>query len=419
MNEEDIKKESNNMKIKIGIYIVMISIIVAVASSSLTYYLVKKKFTGYEFKVDIPKSENGKIEPYDTIDTISESLKRFRSVVDKYYKWDIDEQALLDGAIKGYIDGLGDEYTEYMTADEWKEFEESAFGNFEGIGVYMLQNDDDKVEVVMPIEQSPAEAVGVKAGDIIVEVNGEDISDMSLDLVVGKIKGPAGTDVNIKVLRDSAYLDFNITRQNIKVYHVNSKILEDNIGYIQLISFDDGCSKEFYEKLSELKDKGVQKLIIDLRSNTGGVVDEALNIADFFVEKNKKILITENKDGQKKDTYSKDDAFVNMDVVILTNGYTASASEILTGILKDYNIAKTVGTKTFGKGVIQQIFKLNDGSVLKMTIEEYYTPNETKIHKVGIEPDVLIEYEPSNNQDESDNDEIDNQMRKAIEVLKQ
>ena len=189
MSDEEIKKANNKFRARMSLYIIIVATLVALASSSLTYYLATKKFEGYDFKVDVSTEEVDEEKAEKNIEAICESLKRFRKVVDQYYKWDVDENALLEGAIKGYIEGLGDEYTEYMTAEEWKKFEESALGNFEGIGIYMILNDSGNTEVVMPIEQSPAETAGIQAGDIVVEVDNENVLGKDLDIVSSKIKG--------------------------------------------------------------------------------------------------------------------------------------------------------------------------------------------------------------------------------------
>ena len=202
----------------------------------------------------------------------------------------------------------------------------------------------------------------------------------------------------------------NVKREEIKVYHVEEKMLENNIGYMNLATFDEGCSDEFREKYQTLKNQGARSLILDLRNNTGGLVDEALKIADMMIEKDKTLLITVDSKGNKEIDKAKEDPIVEGDIIVLTNEYSASASEILVGALKDNGRAKSLGTKTFGKGVIQNVFFLNDGSALKLTVNEYFTPNETKINKVGIAPDYEVEL-PEDSQE-------DVQLNKAIELLK-
>lgn len=403
MSDENFEKYKNSIYNKFFAILLIVACVVAVVSSIFTYKWITKNNAVLDLKASTTDTTN-------KTQAIAKSLENFRSVIDEYYKGDIDEEKLLDSTIKGYVDGLGDQYTTYMPKEEWDEFQESALGNFVGIGIYMTENSDELIEVVSPMEDSPAKKAGIMAGDIIVEVNGESVIGQSTDIVSSKIKGEEGTNVSIKIKRNDEYLTFDLVRENIKIYHVYSEVLDNNVGYISLITFDTGCADEFYKKLTELKDKGITKLVIDLRNNTGGIVNESLNIAEMFINKGNKLLITEDNKNNKVTTYAKSDAIVDMDVVVLCNKYTASASEILIGALRDNNIAKIVGTQTYGKGVIQQIFKLKDGGALKITTEEYYTPNETKINKVGITPDVEVELKDG---------EEDTQLNKAIEILNQ
>lgn len=403
MSDENFEKYKNSIYNKFFAILLIVACVVAIVSSIFTYKWITKNNAVLDLKASTTDTTN-------KTQAIAKSLENFRSVIDEYYKGDIDEEKLLDSTIKGYVDGLGDKYTTYMTKEEWDEFQESALGNFVGIGIYMTENSDELIEVVSPMEDSPAKKAGIIAGDIIVEVNGESVIGQSTDIVSSKIKGEEGTNVSIKIKRNDEYLTFDLVRENIKIYHVYSEVLDNNVGYISLITFDTGCADEFYKKLTELKDKGITKLVIDLRNNTGGIVNESLNIAEMFINKGNKLLITEDNKNNKVTTYAKSDAIVDMDVVVLCNKYTASASEILIGALRDNNIAKIVGTQTYGKGVIQQIFKLKDGGALKITTEEYYTPNETKINKVGITPDVEVELKDG---------EEDTQLNKAIEILNQ
>ena len=350
----------------------------------------------------------------ENIKTISKTLKDFRELIDDYYIWDIDEQKMVDETIKGYVNGLGDEYSEYMSASEWEEYQASVLGDYVGIGVYMGQNKDNNIVILETMENSPAKEAGIQKGDIIQEVDGESVEGLDTSGVASKVKGEENTKVKLKILRGDETLDIEIVRRKIKAYPVVSEMKENNIGYIKLSTFDEDCSIEFRNAFEAVKEQGAQKLIIDLRDNTGGLVDEALSIAEMMIPKDKKMLITIDSKEQRKEEISKQDPIINMDIVVLVNEYSASASEILVGALKDNGIAKIVGTKTYGKGVIQNVFSLSDGSVIKLTTAEYLTPNEIRIHKQGIEPDENVELveEPDGTE------EIDEQLNKAIELLK-
>lgn len=406
MDNEDLElkfeKEKKVIKIKFIVLIIIVAIISAVFGSEYTLNIQKGK--------GIINKENASEDSTKNIDTIAKDLKSFRKIIDEYYIGDIDEQKVIDEAIKGYVKGLDDEYSEYMTKEEWDEFQAQALGNYVGIGIYMTVDKNDNVVVLSSIKGTPAEKAGLETGDIIVKVNDESVLGVSSDIVASKIKGEEGTSVKLTVLREDEYKDFDITREAIKVYHVESKILENNIGYIQLLAFDDGCADEIEKAYKSLKEQGAQKIILDLRDNTGGIVTECLQIADKFIDQGNKLMITVDAKDNKEIDYSKYKPEITEDMVVLVNEYSASASEILTGALKDNNRAKVVGTKTYGKGVIQSVLPLTDGSVLKLTVNEYYTPNEIKINKVGIEPDYIIE-----NNKETEEDE---QLNKAIELLK-
>lgn len=351
--------------------------------------------------------------------SISATLSNFKRLIDEEYLGEINEKDLLEGAIKGYIAGLNDPYTEYYTKEEMKEFTESVLGNYVGIGIYMIKNEDaNLIQVLQTMKQSPAEKAGLLAGDLILKVNDVEYTSDQMTEASNKIKGEAGSKVKLGIIRGEEQLDIEITREKIKIYHIEEKVLEKDIGYLEIATFDEGCSEEFEEKLNILKQQGIKSLIIDLRNNGGGIVDDALDIADLFVEKNKTLLITKDKSGKEQITNSKKDPIINIPVVILVNKNSASASEILTGVLKDYEKATIVGTQTYGKGVMQHLKYLSDGSGLKITTHEYFTPSRNKINQVGIEPNIVVELPESANiflVEQQD----DTQLKKAIEVLKQ
>lgn len=400
------KRELIYQFILILVFVVSIAVII---TAGITYKNCLEDgiiLTKEEFSED--SSEN--------IGSIAVTLRNFRRLIDEYYLGEIDEKQILDETIKGYVKGLGDEYSEYLTKEDWEEFETNALGNYVGIGIYMSLDKNDNVVIVSAIAGTPAEEAGLKPEDIIVEVNGENVIGLSMEDVANKVKGEAGTKVKIKVARGEEYLDFEIERKEIKIYHVQGEVVENNIGYIFLETFDEGCADEFLAKYKELKSKGAEKLIIDLRYNTGGLVYEALEIADYMLDKNKTILITKDADGNEEMTKTENGKQIDMDIVVLVNEYTASASEILAGALSDHGEATIVGEKTYGKGVIQNAFPLADGSVLKLTVNEYLTPNGNTINKIGITPDEEVVIDPENKDEKGDI--IDSQMEKAIEILK-
>lgn len=369
------EKNKSNQTYKIIVAVILTAAITFSATLFGYYYYLEKKGV--------------LINSYDENSNIAESLDVVRTKLEQYYKGDIDEDELKDGAIKGYVEGLGDKYTTYMTEDEWKNFELSITSDYKGIGVYIgqLKKTGDIVIMATVGKDSPAEKAGLKAGDIITEVEGENVKGKEVEYITSKVKGKEGTKVHLKVLRENEEgtaeeLEFDVTRESIKINQVESKVLDSNIGYISFMSFTEETDEEFKEEYNKLKEQGIEKLIIDLRDNGGGYVESALGIADMMIPSGKTLLITEDKSNNRTERKSQTDVEIDMPIVVLVNENSASASEILTGILKDYKIATIVGTKTYGKGVIQSIIPEVLNGVLKVTTSEYYTPNENKINNV-------------------------------------
>ncbi len=392
--------------------IIMLIAIVAFITFLITSVGMYQYFTG--------NNDAGK---YLSISSENNSLinkiNKYKSIIDKYYLGEVDEEKLKEGAIKGYIEGLDDPYTEYISKEDMQDFLDDTTGNFVGIGIYMVKDtDSNKVMVLSPIKDSPAEKAGILPGDLIISVDGVQYSADDMSVMANKIKGEVGSTVKLEILRDTETKTFELKRENIKTNPVEGKKLENNIGYIQFTSFDDGTAEDFKNKYKELEAQGIKSLIIDLRNNGGGIVDEALEIADYICEKESVLLYEVDKDNNEEIKKSKNDPIINMPIIILTNENTASSSEILSGALKDLGKAKIVGTKTYGKGVIQQLLTLPDGSGLKITSEKYLTPNKTEINKIGIEPDEKVELPDTVTNILNVEEKDDTQLQKAIEMLK-
>lgn len=353
-------------------------------------------------------------------DVLDMKLKLIREKITNTYLGDIDENNLKEYAIKGYVAGLDDVYSEYFTAKEMSEYSEETNGKYVGIGVVMIKDKKaNKVKIYSLMKDSPAESVGLKEGDYIIKVEDKDITGEDFEKVSDYIKGKEGTKVKIVVLRDSKEFTYEIERKSVKIINVNGELVSDNIGYIRIKAFEGGVANQFKEKYKELVNQGAKSLVIDLRDNGGGLVDEAIEIADLFTAKDETLLIQTDKFGNEEITKAKTDKQIDMKISLLVNDYSASASEILTGILKEKNgdNTKIIGEKTYGKGVIQSLFQLSDGSGLKITTNEYFTPNHNKINKVGIEPDIKIENDENFILKESIEKDKDKQLQKAIEVL--
>ena len=356
----------------------------------------------------------------DLIEKIETKLEIVQANIDADYLGEIDENKILESTVKGYVAGLEDEYSEYFTKEELEEYKSNNIeGAYVGIGVYIIQDvENNAIRVIAPISESPAEEAGIRPGDYIVKIDGEEVNGEDIEEASNKMKGEEGSKVKLQILRGEETIDLEVERKNVKVNHVESEIYEDKIGYLKIASFDENCSVEFEEKLEELQSKNIESLIIDLRNNGGGIVDEALAIADLFTDKDATLLITKDKEGNEEVRKSKTDKKLDLPVIVLTNENTASASELLVGVLKDYNIATSVGTVTFGKGVIQELLTLPDESGLKITTNEYYTPNGNKINKIGIEPDEKVELPDEYKNVLNVPKDKDTQLNKAIELLK-
>lgn len=353
-------------------------------------------------------------------DSVGRTFRIFHNFIEKNYIGEIDEDKMLESAIKGYVEGLDDEYSEYITKEEMEEYMQDATGKYVGIGIYIANNTKtNQIVVLMPMKGSPAEEAGIKSGDVITKVDGVAYTGEQLSEASKALKKEEGTKAKVEILRESGEtVELEIERKSIKVNHIETKVLNNNIGYMEIATFDEGCYEEFKTKWEELNKENIKSLIIDLRNNGGGIVQEALDIADMMVEKDKTLLITASKNKDEKVNKAKHDKTINLPIVILVNENTASSSEILSAAVRENNDNVTIiGKTTYGKGVIQTIYNLTDGSGIKLTTNEYYTPKHNTINKVGIKPDIEVEF-PKNENIYSVEEANDTQLQKAIEILK-
>ena len=404
------EKRTRSSVYKIIMLVILVAFVTFIITTIGFYQYFTNSDNGKKFMITTSSKEGNEI---------ANSISQYKSIIDKYYLGEVDEEKLKEGAIKGYIEGLDDPYTEYISKEDMEEYLDDTMGNFVGIGIYMVKDEaTNRIKVLAPIKGSPAEKAGVLAGDIIISVNDEEFTGDQFSVISTKIKGEEGSTVKLKVLRGKEEKEFEIKREKIVVNPVEGKVIENNIGYIAFSSFDENTSEEFKKKYEELASQGIKSLIIDLRNNGGGIVGEALEIADYCVEKDTILLYEVDKDNNEKVEKAKDGILINMPTIVLTNENTASSSEILAGALKDLGKAKIVGTKTYGKGVIQSLLTLSDGSGIKITSEEYLTPNKTKINKVGIEPDETVELPDTVTNVLRVEEKDDTQLQKAIQMLK-
>ena len=392
--------------------IIMLIFVTALVTALITSVIVYN----YAISGSLVKYINSSSETSD----IEKSINKIKKIIDEHYLGDVDESKLKDGALKGYVEAVGDEYTEYYTKEEMDSFEEDTLGNFTGIGIYMVKDSENNViKVLTPIDGTPAYNAGIQPGDIISKVDGVEYTGEQMTEAANKIKGEVGTTVKLGIIRGTENLEIEIKRENIKINHVESKTLDNNVGYLKLSTFDEGCADEFKQKYDEINaNQNIKALILDLRNNGGGLVEEALNIADYFTDKDSKLLITVDKKEKEEIRKAKQSKYINVPVIVLINENTASASEILAGALRDNGIAKIVGTKSYGKGVIQEVLTLQDGTGIKITTNEYFTPNKTKINKVGIEPDETVNLPETVKSVLTVEEKDDTQLQKAQELLK-
>lgn len=344
----------------------------------------------------------------------TEKLGVLENTIKQYFWQDVDESTLEEGVYKGLLESLDDPYSVYYTHDELVQLQQQTEGIYYGIGAYISQdNEMGYVRVSKIIKNTPAEASGLQQDDYIYKVDGEDMQGKDSSYVVSKIKGEAGTKVTITVVREGTTdpIDIEVERQKIESPTVEYQMLDNDMAYIQITEFDLVTTEQFEEAYKQAQADGMKGLILDLRSNPGGNLSTVCDIARMILPKGL-IVYTEDKYG-KREEYTCDGANqIKVPLVVLTNGYSASASEILAGAVKDYGIGTLVGTTTYGKGIVQKVINMSDGSAVKLTVSNYFTPNGNNIHKIGIDPDVEVEFDA-----EQYKNGVDNQLEKAKEVL--
>lgn len=399
-------------------------------------------------QAQIQVSEDGEEPEKLNLGRVNQKLGTLEQLVDRYFLFDenVDQEQMEAGIYQGMLAGLEDPYTVYYTREEYESLTEETEGVYCGIGVLVSQNiSSGLITAIRVFEGSPAEEAGMKKGDILYKVGDVEAAETELDMLVQQeIRGEEGTYVDITVLRDGEPVDLHIQRRIVEVTTVESRMLEDQTGYIMVTQFELVTGEQFKTAVDDLLKQGMKGLIIDLRDNPGGVLDAVIEMAAYILPENKldgTIVSTSDKNGSGDRYYSKDGKIcfksasgqgdprypkkdghqVDIPIVVLMNGNSASASEVLAGALRDYGSARLVGTTSFGKGIVQSVIQLEDGSAIKMTTAHYYTPGGVDLHKKGLEPDVEVEQEiPEDLEGAFEIPlERDNQVKKAIEVLKE
>lgn len=368
--------------------------------------------------IDTEQGKKDNVDPWNDED-VANKVDEIQAYIDMYYYFETDEAAQEEAIYDGIMDGLGDPYSVYYTEEEFADLMETNSGEYFGVGAVVTQAADMTISIVRPIPGSPAEEAGLMAEDIIVQVDDMEIVDQELSLVVEKIRGADGTTAYIKVFRPSIndYLEFNVERRLVENVSVYYEMLDKSIGYIQVQQFYDNTAEEFIEAIEDLEKQGAKSLIVDLRDNPGGLLSAVIDMCSYIIDGGT-ILTTKDKDGNVIEKYDDNNEHeLDMPMVVLINGNSASASEIFAGAMQDTDKAELVGTTSFGKGIVQSVIPLSDGTAIKLTIAKYFTPAGNDIHEVGIEPDYEVELPNGMQSAVNVKREEDTQLKEAIKIL--
>lgn len=416
MEDEELK---NPGKKKNGIWKgLLIGLAVAVAVTlgvyigTRVYQIAKVLVAG---NVDIDLDSDSSVNHH-----VMEKMKTIETIIDRYYyQEDIDKDLLIESAYKGMMESLGDPYSTYYSEEELNELMQESEGIYYGIGAYVsLDPKTGYAQISGVIEGTPAEDAELQQGDLFYEVDGQPVYGMELEEIVKLIKGEEGTTVHLTMIREGEtdYVEKDVMRKKIESPTVNYEMFEDQMGYIQITEFDDVTTDQFAEALAVLKEQGMQGMILDIRSNPGGNLNTVVDICRMILPEGM-IVYTEDRNGKREEYTCDGSREFKLPMVVLVNGFSASASEILAGAIQDYGIGTLLGTTTYGKGIVQQIISLKDGSAVKLTISSYFTPKGRNIHKKGIEPDEVCEFDAEAFY--RNKDRYDNQLERAKELLKE
>lgn len=389
----------------VAVFLVAVLIVISVVKDKYAVTLIDKEAS----------------DTQEVLDADSEKkIKELLGQMELYYYEDIDTEELTNGLYKGLFEGLGDSYSVYYTKEEYDSMMASTSGTYCGIGAVLSQDMKTmQVTVLHVYKDTPADKAGLKDGDTILKVGDIEATSMELSELVTNIRGDKGTKVHLEVYREGEKdkLEYDIERDKVEVPTVEYEMLENNVGYIQITEFAEPTETQFMEAVNALQAQGMQAMIVDLRDNPGGYLSAVTEILDDILPEGITVY-TEDKYGKRQNYTSDDEHRIEIPMAVLINENSASAAEIFAGAIKDYDYGTLIGTKSFGKGIVQTVKQLKDGSAIKLTTAKYYTPNGNYIHEVGIEPDVELEYEYTGDTNEDYDKSQDNQIQKALEILK-
>lgn len=388
----------------VAVFLVAVLIVISVVKDKYAVTLIDKEAS----------------DTQEVLDADSEKkIKELLGQMELYYYEDIDTEELTNGLYKGLFEGLGDPYSVYYTKEEYDSMMVSTSGTYCGIGAVLSQDMKTmQVTVLHVYKDTPADKAGLKDGDTILKVDDIEATSMELSELVTNIRGDKGTKVHLEVYREGEKdkLEYDIERDKVEVPTVEYEMLENNVGYIQITEFAEPTETQFMEAVNALQAQGMQAMIVDLRDNPGGYLSAVTEILDDILPEGITVY-TEDKYGKRQNYTSDDEHRIEIPMAVLINENSASAAEIFAGAIKDYDYGTLIGTKSFGKGIVQTVKQLKDGSAIKLTTAKYYTPNGNYIHEVGIEPDVELEYEYTGDTNEDYDKSQDNQIQKALEIL--
>lgn len=400
-------------KFLVGMIAGFLCAVVLVAVASVIFLKPILEQASY-IETDDLSYENGN----EFLESVMNKVGVMQSMLEKEYYYEMDYEAAANAMYKGYMAYIGDQYGYYYDEEDFVSLTQESSGTYCGIGATVQQDPDTGyIKIVKPFKNGPAFEAGIRTNDYITEIAGEDVSQMDLNNAVAIMKGEAGTTVKVKILRDGEEMTFDIVRREIEIETVEYEMLEDKIGYVAVSSFEGKTSEHFAEAIDELMDQGAKGIVVDLRDNGGGLLTAVVEMLDYLLPKGV-LVYTEDKDGQKVYERS-DESCVDIPMAILINGNSASASEVFTGAMQDYEAATVVGETSFGKGIVQTVRSLGDGTAIKYTTSAYYTPNGRNIHGTGIDPDIEVSL-PEDEEAYEDGvlkREYDTQLEKAVEVL--
>ncbi|HHX14278.1 MAG TPA: S41 family peptidase [Clostridiales bacterium] len=370
---------------------------------------------GMNFLTNQIRLTRSEYNEYQTLKKNYGELATLQKLIEEKYYEPVKKQDLITGAYRGLFWGIGDPYSSYLTKEDYKQLQESTKGEYQGIGVTLEPDAQGYVNIIAPIDGSPAEKAGIQAGDKVLAVDGKNYNADSIDGAVNAMRGQPGTKVELLLLRGDKEIELEVVRATITLETVKSEMLPSGIGYIRISAFEEKTADDFKNVLRNMETSGAKGLIIDLRDNPGGLVDASIEVADLLLPEGV-VTYTEDRKGEKTFYRSKPGA-TDLPYVLLVNNSSASASEIVAGAVKDFNAGELVGTTTYGKGIIQEIVPLGNGGATKLTVMQYFSPEGNVIHKVGVEPDYVVEATKTPGGAKPSFDQ-DAQLIKAEELLK-